>query len=124
MNLIFFSAIIYLNFVVAIWPPPFKINLEQHETFVIGDDDSQNDELIQENELNQFNLEDDSKQFERLHKIVKRFNDEQPQDVYFKEDKIILDHFNDYNDQYKMLKGGFVDSNNEFISEKVPFFQI
>lgn len=69
----------------AIWPPAYRIDLTQEETFnifeVFGNEEGdgsvdKDDELIKETDVHFFNLEQDSDKYYRIHKLALRRNQE------------------------------------------------
>lgn len=94
-----------LNYLEAIWPPTYKVNLTQGEEFVIGQkpnyDDlyilngDDNDEMIQEKDVMRFDLAKEEHLFDRLHKHVKRFDKIDDSSHYLKEDTDVIFTLND-----------------------------
>lgn len=111
-----------LWFIEAIWPPAYKVNLSDQETFVIheefGLDDlySDEDEMIKEKDLKRINFVDNNDKYFRIHKLAMRKNIENKkfQLKMQKEYKKIKENAFKNEESVPWI-GGFVDKSGNFI---------
>lgn len=77
--MMFLYIFILFNIVEGIWPPTYKINLTNEEVFNIGEWNSKDeiisdeDEMIKKEDVNQMNLSEDDGRYKRLDEFIARF---------------------------------------------------
>lgn len=115
-----------INLSFCFWPPPYKVDLNYEETFVIDEhlekkdveDVYEEEELLKKEDMQSLNIKPDDEKYFRIHQEMKNVEKDAKENENIKHNKVYKEGNPDLDEEVPW-QAGFVDENGDINVRKV-----